>query len=79
VPPFVTRELRAYLRCGLLEHGCLHVRCPRCTEEMVVAFSCKRRGFRPSCGGRRMSALAAQLVEQVNPHVPVRQWTPHPL
>jgi Putative transposase/Transposase zinc-binding domain len=74
LPSFVIRELRAYLRCGLLEHGCVHVRCPRCADEMVVAFSCKGRGVCPSCGGRRMSALAAQLVEQVIPHVPARQW-----
>ena len=79
LPAFVTRELRAYLRCGVLEQGCLHVRCERCADEMVVGFSCKGRGFCPSCGGRRMSALAAQLVERVIPPVPVRQWTPHPL
>src|SRR5262245_19213217 len=41
---------------------------------MVVAFSCKGRGFCPSCGGRRMSELAAQLVDRVIPQVPVRQW-----
>src|SRR5262249_9686865 len=67
-------ELLAYLRCGLLEPGCVRVRCLRCTDEMVVAFSCKGREFCPSCGGRRMSALAAQLVEHVIPHMPVRQW-----
>jgi hypothetical protein len=74
LPAFVTRELRAYLRCGVLEQGCLHVRCERCADEMVVGFSCKGRGFCPSCGGRRMSELAAQLVERVIPPVPVRQW-----
>ena len=74
LPSFVTRELKAFLRCGLLEHGCLHVRCERCEEEMVVAFSCKGRGFCPSCGGRRMSELAAHLVDRVIPDVPVRQW-----
>jgi hypothetical protein len=74
LPSFVTRELRAYLRCGRLEHGCVHVRCDRCEAEMVVAFSCKGRGFCPSCGGRRMSELAAQLVDRVIPDVPVRQW-----
>jgi len=79
LPPFVTRELRAYLRCGLLEHGCLHVRCAQCGDDMVVAFSCKGRGFCPSCGGRRMTELAAQLVDRVIPEVPVRQWTPHHL
>ena len=41
---------------------------------MVVAFSCKGRGFCPSCGGRRMSELAAHLVDRVIPRVPVRQW-----
>ena len=79
LPAFVTRELRAYLRCGRLEHGCVHVRCEQCGDDMVVAFSCKGRGFCPPCGGRRMSGLAAQLVDRVIPQVPVRQWTPHPL
>jgi transposase-like zinc-binding protein/putative transposase len=40
----------------------------------VVAFSCKGRAFCPSCGGRRMTELAAQLVDRVLPHVPIRQW-----
>jgi hypothetical protein len=74
LPAFVTRELRAYLRCGRPEHGCVHVKCERCGDELVVAFSCKGRGFCPSCGGRRMSELAAQLVDRVIPKVPVRQW-----
>jgi hypothetical protein len=29
-----------------------------------VAFSCKRRGFCPSCGARRMAESAALLVEE---------------
>ena len=74
LPSFVTRELQAYLRCGRLEHGCVHVRCEQCQDEMVVAFSCKGRGFCPSCGGRRMSELAAHLVDGVIPKVPVREW-----
>ena len=45
LPSFVTRELRAYLLCGRLEHGVVHVQCERCQEEMVVAFSCRGRGF----------------------------------
>ena len=40
LPSFVTRELRAYLRCGRLEHGCVHVRCEQCEGEMVVALIC---------------------------------------
>lgn len=40
----------------------------------MVPFSCKRRGFCPSCGGRRMAERAAYLVDEVLPQVPVRQW-----
>ena len=47
-----------------------------------MAFSCKGRGFCPSCGGRRMAERAAHLVDHVLPDVPVRQWVltvPHRL
>jgi Transposase zinc-binding domain len=39
-----------------------------------VPFSCKGRGWCPSCGGRRMTERAAHLVDAVLPRVPVRQW-----
>ena len=48
----------------------------------VVAFSCKRRGFCPSCGARRMAESAALLVDEVFPKQPVCQWVlsfPYPL
>ena len=53
-PRFIEQELRAYLRCGILAHGFLRLRCDDCGHDRLVAFSCKRRGFCPSCGGRRM-------------------------
>jgi hypothetical protein len=74
LPAFVKREFETYLRGGLLRHGLLRVRCERCGDTTVVAFSCKGRGFCPSGGGRRMSELAAHLVDHVLPHVPIRQW-----
>jgi hypothetical protein len=74
VPRFVERELRAYLACGILAHGFLRVRCDACGCDRLVAFSCKGRGFCPSCGGRRMADTAAHLVDRVLPRVPVRQW-----
>jgi Transposase zinc-binding domain len=40
----------------------------------MLTFSCKRRGFCPSCGAKRMSETAAYLVDHVIPSVPVRQW-----
>jgi hypothetical protein len=74
VPRFVERELRGFLRCGILAHGFVRVHCDECGLDRVVAFSCKGRGFCPSCGGRRMADTAAHLVDRVLPEVPVRQW-----
>ena len=82
LPAYVTQEFEAYLKCGRLEHGFLRVRCETCHDEKLVAFSCKRRGFCPSCGARRMADSAALLVDEVLPHQPMRQWVlsvPFPL
>src|SRR5262245_18118366 len=81
-PRFVEEEFRAYLRCGVLAHGFLRVHCDECRLDRLVPFSCKRRGFCPSCGGRHMADTAAHLVDCVFPEVPVRQWVltlPYPL
>ena len=82
LPTFICREFDEYLKCGRLEHGFLRVRCEACHHEKLVAFSCKRRGFYPSCGARRMVDSAALLVDEVLPHKPMRQWVlsvPFPL
>ena len=68
------REFYTYLPCGILAHGFLRLGCDPCTHEMLLAFSCKRRGFCPSCAGRRMAQTVAHLVECVMPWVPPRQW-----
>jgi ribosomal protein S27E len=74
LPAYVIKEFDEYLRCGRLEHGFLRVRCESCHDEKLVAFSCKRRGFCPSCGARKMADSAALLVDEVLPHQPMRQW-----
>ena len=74
LPVYVQREFYDYLQCGILAHGFLRLGCDTCTHEMLLAFSCKRRGFCPSCAGRRMAQTAAHLVAQVLPWVPTRQW-----
>ena len=82
LPAYVTKEFDEYLNCGRLEYGFLRVRCETCHDEKLVAFSCKRRGFCPSCGARRMADSAALLVDEVLPHQPMRQWVlsvPFPL
>ena len=65
LPRHVDRELAAYLRCGLLAHGFARVRCHACADEILVAFSCKRRGICPSCTARRMADTAARFVDHV--------------
>ena len=82
LPAYVKKEFDEYLKCGRLEHGFLRVRCESCHDEKLVAFSCKRRGFCPSCGARRMTESAALLVDEILPHQPMRQWVlsvPFPL
>ena len=74
VPRFCRREVEAFLKCGVLAHGLLRVHCDDCGKDDVVAFSCKGRGFCPSCGTARMVDTAAWLVDAVIPAVPVRQW-----
>jgi hypothetical protein len=74
LPRFVVRELRAFLRCGILAHGFCRVHCAACGSDALVAFSCKGRGVCPSCGARRMAETAAHLVDRVFPDVAVRQW-----
>ena len=58
------RELRAYLQCGILPFGFLRARCQDCGQSRIVAFSCKKRGFCPSCTGRRMVDTAARLTDE---------------
>jgi len=59
LPKFVRQEFGDYLKCGLLEHGFLRVKCDGFRHEHLVAFSCERRGllrascpspFEPACG-----------------------------
>ncbi len=74
LPRFVVKEFEEYLRCGRLEYGCLHLVCRECGYSELVAFSCKQRGFCPSCLGRRMADTAVHLEQSVLPRVPIRHW-----
>ena len=78
LPGYVRREFEDFLRCGRLEFGFLRLQCERCHDEKLVAFSCKRRAFCPSCGARRMvddcrGAVSRATQEQL-PRVP-RCWS----
>ena len=71
VPSWVEKDLRAYLRCGILAHGFARVRCEDCGHERLLAFSCAGRGVCPSCNTRRMAEVAAHITDHVLPHLPV--------
>ena len=45
LPPYVRDEFEAYLQCGILAHGFLRLGCDSCPHQMLLAFSCKKRGF----------------------------------
>jgi len=82
LPSFLEQEFRAFLDCGVWSRGFARFQCTGCHAETLVPFSCKRRGFCPSCCGRRMAAGAAELVDHILPHAPIRQWVlslPHAL
>jgi len=74
VPLHVEKEMRSYLKCGILAHGFIRVQCEDCKKEGLVAFSCKKRGFCPSCAAKRMSETSAHLVNNLIPKRPLRQW-----
>src|SRR5437016_14607337 len=66
LPSSVQREFDAYLQCGILAHGFLRLGCDTCPKEVLLPFSCKRRGFGPSCPARRMGPTAAHLATCVD-------------
>src|SRR5690606_8914290 len=74
IPRYAEKELREYLKCGIQVYGFARAQCEACGHELLLAFSCKRRGVCPSCNARRMSDTAARLVDGVLPDVRLRQW-----
>ncbi len=75
LPGAVEKELRDFLKCGVQALGFVRMRCNDCGKSLVVGFSCKGRGFCPSCTGRRMADTSARLVDDTFPeNTPVRQW-----
>jgi hypothetical protein len=71
---FVDEQVLRYLDCGLFENGFARIRCPECSEEYLLAFSCKTRELCPSCAAKRSAATAALLAEEVLEEVGHAQW-----
>jgi hypothetical protein len=62
------------LDCEVWDNGFARVRCRKCPQEFLVAFSCKGRGLCPSCGAKRAAELAAFLMDEVVEDVGHTQW-----
>ncbi len=52
--PYIKQVIYRYLDCGILHNGFARVKCEECGHEFLLAFSCKRRHFCPSCHQKRV-------------------------
>jgi ribosomal protein S27E len=69
--PIVKEVVERYLDCGNPRCGFARIRCPDCREERLVMFSCRTRGFCPSCHAKRIGVIAAiqTFGDRINLHV----------
>ncbi|HYX38374.1 MAG TPA: transposase zinc-binding domain-containing protein [Oligoflexus sp.] len=74
LPAFAQLEFEKFLKCDIVTEGFVRLRCTGCTESIIVAFSCKCRGFCPSCAGRWMPERSIHLTGNLIPFVPARHW-----
>jgi len=51
--PVVREVVARYLDCGNPRSGFAQLRCSDCHSEQLLTFSCKTRGFCPSCHAKR--------------------------
>jgi ribosomal protein S27E len=70
--PYVKQVIYRYLDCGILHNGFARVRCEDCGHEYLLAFSCKRRHFCPSCHQKRVVEFGEWLCQEVVKAVPHR-------
>jgi hypothetical protein len=58
--PVVKEVVERYLDCGNPCSGFARIRCPDCRGEHLLTFSCKTRGFCPSCHAKRREEWGLQ-------------------
>jgi ribosomal protein S27E len=68
--PYVKRVIYRYLDCGIPKNGFSRVRCGDCGHEYLLAFSCKRRHFCPSCHQKRVVEFGERLCQELVKAVP---------
>jgi ribosomal protein S27E len=71
--PIIKEVVERYLDCGNPKCGFARIRCPECREERLVMFSCRTRGFCPSCHAKRVEEWGEWMRETLLLDVPHRQ------
>ncbi len=69
---YVKQVIYRYLGCVVLKNGLARVRCEDCGHEYLLAFSCKRRHFCPSCNQKCVVEFGEWLCQEVVKSVPHR-------
>jgi len=71
--PVIQDVVEKYLDCGNPMCGFARIRCPDCGEERLLMFSCKTRGFCPSCHAKAREERGEWMREELLVDVPHRQ------
>ena len=72
--PHIRKVMERYLDCGILRGGFARIKCEDCGHEYLLAFSCKRRHFCPSCHQKRVVEFGEWLCQNVIKAVPHRHF-----
>jgi len=71
--PIIKEVVERYLDCGNPRCGFARIRCPDCHAEHLLMFSCRTRGFCPSCHSKRLEEWGEWMREELLMDVPHRQ------
>ena len=71
--PVVREVVERYLDCANPVCGFARIRCPACSREYLLTFSCKTRHFCPSSHARRREAWSIWLSHNLLLEVPHRK------
>jgi ribosomal protein S27E len=66
--PNIREVVERYLDCGNPRCGFARIRCPDCHTEHLLMFSCRTRGFCPSCHAKRLEEWMRETLLLDVPH-----------
>jgi len=71
--PIIQEVVEKYLDCGNPKCGFVRIRCGDCGSEFLLHYSCKTRGFCPSCHAKRREEWGEWMREELILDTPHRQ------